>query len=721
MIRSPGSLTSQLLSISCLMLAGIVQAQDLNTENERAIKAAVRMAAPWVVKIDTAGGQEVIGAAGQGPGRRPAPVIRKGIGPTTGLIVSSDGYIISSAFNFANKPTDIFVTVPGHPRKVAKIVATDTTRMVTLLKADLTGLPVPQAVPKSSIQVGQWAIALGRAIDPDLSDMPSISVGIISATGRIWGKALQTDAKVSPTNYGGPLIAIDGRVFGVLVPASPQGDGETAGVEWYDSGIGFAIPLEDIFAILPRFQQGKDLRRGLLGITPQQANDAYNLPLVVGSVANESAAAKAGIKPGDTIVEVDGVAIANFSQLQHRLGPKYEGDRVRIVVLRDGKRIELGEVTLSGSVTAYNAPYLGILPMRDDPEPGVEIRYVFPKSPAAAANCLAGDRIMKVGPPGALPGLPAGAGGPGVAVMSPVNEPSQLQLLLSRFTPGQDVKLELKRKSGKIETVTVKLAAMESILPEELPLPSSKGRALERPKPPTRPKPMDGAQPGEGEPAKPEKTEPSADDAAETGLLKKTHGVLGREYWLYLPRNYDKNVAHGLIVWLHTSGKGGKDAEDMVKFWGDFCEKYHFLIVGPKSRNDDWVASESEEISQILKELLSQYTIDRQRVIAHGMGVGGQMAFYLGFHLRDLIRGVATTGAALGNPPKDVVPNQPLSFFIVAGEKDPMLKEIEESKAQLEAKKYPVQYRAIPEFGKEYLTLPIMQELQRWMDSLDRI
>ena len=709
-----GDTTICVLGMIGMLLTGVARGQDLNAETEQAIKAAVRTAAPWVVKIDTAGGQEVIAATGQRPGGRPAPVVRKGVGPTTGLIVSTDGYIISSAFNFANKPTDIFVTVPGHPRKVATIVATDNTRMLTLLKVDLTGLPVPQAVPKSTIQVGQWAIALGRAIDPDVANIPSISVGIISATDRIWGKALQTDAKVSPTNYGGPLIAIDGRVFGVLVPASPQGDGETAGVEWYDSGIGFAIPLEDIFAVLPRLRQGKDLRRGLLGITPQQANDAYNLPLIVGTVANDSAAAKVGIKPGDTIIELDGVVIANFSQLQHRLGPKYEGDQVRVVVQRDGKRIDLGQVTLSGTVSAFTAPYLGILPMRDDPDPGVEIRYVFPKSPAALAKCNVGDRVMKIGPPGALPGLPAGAGGRGVAVMSAVTDSNQLKGLINRFSPGQDIKLELKRKSGKTETVTVKLSAMESALPEELPLPSSKGRALERPKSASPAKPAN-------DPAKPEKAEPPAEGELETGLLKKTHGALAREYWVYLPRNYDKNVSHGLLVWLHTSGKGGKDAEDMAKFWGDFCEKHNVIIVGPKSRNDDWVASESEEFSQLLKDLLTEYTIDRQRVIAHGMGVGGQMAFYLGFHLRDLIRGVATTGAALGNPPKDVVPTQPLSFFIVAGERDPLFKEIEQSKVLLEGKKYPVFYRAIPEFGKEYLTVPVMQELQRWMDSLDRI
>src|SRR5205823_5416379 len=169
------------------------------------------------------------------------------------------------------KPTAIFVLVPGHKdHYVAEVAATDQTRMLTLLKIKATGLPVPAAAPKKEIKVGQSALALGRTwATPD--SPPSVSVGIVSALNRIWGKAIQTDAKVSPVNYGGPLIDIKGRVLGVLVPASPRGEGDTAGVEWYDSGIGFAVPLDDVLAALPRLRQGKDLRRGKLGITPKTA------------------------------------------------------------------------------------------------------------------------------------------------------------------------------------------------------------------------------------------------------------------------------------------------------------------------------------------------------------------------------------------------------------------------------------------------------------------
>src|SRR5262249_60057022 len=148
----------------------------------------------------------------------------------------------------------------------AKMVATDTTRMIALLKIEATGLPVPVAAPKKEIKIGQTALALGRTLEPDLNKSPSVSEGIISAVERIWGKALQTDAKVSPTNYGGPLVDLEGRVMGILVPASPHAEGETAGIEWYDSGIGFAVPLEDGFAVLPRLKQGQELKKGVLAI-----------------------------------------------------------------------------------------------------------------------------------------------------------------------------------------------------------------------------------------------------------------------------------------------------------------------------------------------------------------------------------------------------------------------------------------------------------------------
>jgi predicted esterase len=96
------------------------------------------------------------------------------------------------------------------------------------------------------------------------------------------------------------------------------------------------------------------------------------------------------------------------------------------------------------------------------------------------------------------------------------------------------------------------------------------------------------------------------------------------------------------------------------------------------------------------------------------------MAYYLGFTARDLIRGVATTGAVMTSQVKDNVANQRLQFFVIAGGKDPLVKDIQESKGKLAANKFSVTYREIPEMGHQYLDAKTLGELVRWIDSLDR-
>lgn len=687
-------------------LAGQSPAQStdaLNEATEQALRAAAKKVAPSVVLIETTGGTEMIGA-----GQRQ---IRKGVGPTTGLVIAPDGYVISSAFNFANKPTAVFVTVPGRKERfVAKIVATDHTRMLTLLKIDATDLPVPAAASKGDLQIGQWTMALGRALVPNPDLPPSVSVGVISALNRIFGKAIQTDAKVSPVNYGGPLVNIDGAVLGVLVPASPRGEGDTAGVEWYDSGIGFAIPLDDVLAALPRLKEGKDLRKGRIGITPK-STDQYGVPSTVGTVAPESPAAKAGIQSGDVVLEIDGKPIANHTQLLTALGPKYEGDVVSIKVRRDKKEILFDNLKLMGDLASPPTSFLGIVPVRDDPELGVEVRYVFPKSPAEVAGIKPGDRIMKVGPADAK-------------TLRGFSGRDAFIAILDSFAPGTEIKLELKRKDGKAENVKAKLAAMSDDVPEMLPEGDTVKRALEPRKQVQAIRPTDAntkkdEKPDDKKEKKDEKKEEKK--PPEVGLLERTTPAKDHQYWVYVPKNYDPNVSHALIVWLHALGSGGKDARDMVDIWKDVCEDRHIILVGPKSESETgWLASEAEFVQEAARDVMKEYTIDRRRVVAHGMGVGGQMAFYLGFNARDLIRGVASSGAVLGTQPKAIEAGRRLTFYIVAGGKDPLVKEIAGVKAQLNEKKFPATYREVIEMGKEYLDRKTFEELVRWVDSLDR-
>jgi S1-C subfamily serine protease len=679
-------------------------ADDLDDLQEKAIKAAVKHVAPCVVKIETSGGTEVVRA---GPRR----VIRRGTGPTTGLIVSADGYVISSSFNFANKPSTIRVAIPGlKERRVAKVVATDQTRMLTLLKiSDLptsTKLPVPRPTPHSEMKIGYTSIAVGRTLSAEVDSAPSVSVGIISALDRIWGKALQTDAKVSPTNYGGPLIDLYGRVYGVLVPLSPMAEGELAGFEWYDSGIGFAIPLTDINSVLERMKKGTEkepvvLQRGFLGVT-MRSNDMYGGEPIVGTVAPGSAAEKAGVKPGDRLLAVDGKPVNNYAQLLHRLGSRYDGDVISIKVERAKKEMTLEGVKLGSAVAAYGPAFLGVLPMRDDPDPGVEVRYVYPKSPAASAGIKPGDRIMKVG------GLTA-AGRRGPAMVAITGGREQLLQLFEPARPDTTVSLELKRKaSGKTETVKVKLGELTDAVPDELPEKSTAKKALTKPggKPPVAKK---------------------DDKKPETGRLKRTTPAADHTYWMYVPDEYDPNISYGVLIWLHPVGKNKeRDIDAFLDTWEDLADKHNFIVLCPRSDNPrGWTPGESEFVQQALRTVTTTYTVDRRRIVAHGMGLGGEMSFYLGFQVRPWIRGVATVAAHLGSNPRERVSNQPLSFFLVVGGKDPLKNAVAETKAKLTKHKYPVSYREIGPMGHEYLDgrlgEPTLKELVRWFDGLDRL
>lgn len=672
--------------------AAVVHAQDLNDQLEESMKAAVRKVAPSVVQIVTQGGADVVMPSAKGQ------IFRKALGPTTGVVVASDGLIISSAYNFINNPTTILVAVPGHPEPyVAKRVATDRSKMLTLLRIDKTNLPVPSLAPLKAIYEGQWSIALGRTLDTKRESAPSVSVGIISAVGRIWGKALQTDAKISPVNYGGPLIDIQGQVQGILIPASPNGKDETAGYEWYDSGIGFAIPFEDVLAIVPRLKAGKDLNKGLLGIRLKTADIYGDLP-EIGEVTKDSAAARAGLKPGDILTEIDGKPVLRMAQILHILGRKYEGDKIALKYKRGKEEIAVKEAELVGILQVYAHPFLGILPLRDDPKLGVEVRYVYGKSPAEKAGIKAGDRIVKFGIGTNL-------------VPFTGEKQGRLQLLdfLNQQTPGTEIKLEVARKEGKNETVaaTLESLAQELAVPEKLPEKASLGKARE---------PLETLK----KVAKPAKQEP-AKEKIETGLVKRTTATGENKYWVYVPENYSPDVSHALVLWLHPSGKDKEeDVEAFTELWSGYCEDHHLILVGPLTDSESgWVPGEADFVLEAVRDTLNRYTIDRQRVVAHGLGVGGQMALFLGLNHRDVFHGVATAGAVVQNL-QDNLHNQRLSFYLAAGELDPLAKSVADSKTKLLEKKFPVVFRQLANRGREYFTELQLRELVMWIDSLDR-
>jgi len=274
-------------------------------------------------------------------------------GPTTGLVYSADGYIISSGYNFVREPALISVTLADGRRLAADLVARDQVRKLALLKVDAQNLIVPEWVDAFDVRVGQWAVALGLGFG---GGTPSVSVGIVSAKNRMHGNAIQVDARLSPVNYGGPVVDIDGRVIGISVPMA-QRPGELAGIEMYDSGVGFVLPKRVVDNIVAPLSTGKNFYRGWLGMTVGgQAADG----IIIGLIADPSPLREAGVASGDKLWAAEGRPIKNFGQLVQTLYMIPAGTPIDLCLERDAEPYEV-RVTLARNVE------LGALP--DAPEP----------------------------------------------------------------------------------------------------------------------------------------------------------------------------------------------------------------------------------------------------------------------------------------------------------------------------------------------------------------
>ena len=324
----------------------------------KAFRAASARVMPSLVMIESFGGVSG-GKRGQMQGIR-----MPGEGPTTGVIISSDGYIVTSTFNFLKKPPIITVVLPDGQRKVAKLLGQDETRKLCVLKVEgVQGLSVPEFAPRTQLRVGQWAVALGVGFG---DDDPALSAGIVSATSRINGKAVQTDANLSPANYGGPLVDLEGRIIGICVPLSPQSKEVASGVEWYDSGIGFAVPLDNAEQLLTRLKAGETLKPGYMGIKPTPTPD-QKPGAIVGEVLKDAPADKGGVKKDDRIVTVGGEEVLDPTHLISLVGRYNAGDDVKVTVKRGEETIEL-TVKLEVPPPPAPMPMPGQPPMDPKPE-----------------------------------------------------------------------------------------------------------------------------------------------------------------------------------------------------------------------------------------------------------------------------------------------------------------------------------------------------------------
>ncbi len=620
---------------------------------QKALVAAVDRVAPSVVRIETIGGLERVDR------------VLFGAGPTTGLIVDTSGYIVSSAFNFVNKPASILVRLSDGTRKPARLVARDHNCQLVLLKIEPDHpLPVPEVAPQAEMRVGQWCVAVGRTFE---ESRPNMAVGILSAVGRVWGKALQTDAPASPNNYGGPLVDIRGRVMGLLVPLSPQSAEEIAGVEWYDSGIGFAVPLEAIERVLPKLRKGEDLYSGVAGVFMQSKN-LYTGDTVIASCRPNSPAAKAHFKAGDRIVEIGGRKVARSAEVKQEISRHYAGDTVHFVVLRGDKRVE-ADLELSSKLEAFQHGFLGILPLRSGEDAGVTVRYVYPGSPAAEAKIEPGDLITQAA---------------GDAVL----DADELRTAVSSLEPGMGLELEV-RHNDQTRKVSLKMAELPSDLPPQT-LPPARSR-----------------------------TDPAAAQTHKVGRITLSVPEFKNEAWAYVPEHYDPAVPHGVVVWLH--GSGAPDGAALLTQCKPLCDAADLVLVVPRAgASGGWQADEANYIDKLVGQVKAGYTVDPTRIVVFGRDTGASLALICAFRSRELVRAAAVVDAGSMLAPPEIDPGHRLAIYMGTAKSSTQAQLVKITLARLKMAKVPVTLKDLGKDARD-LTPPETAELVRWIDMLDRI
>jgi len=185
--------------------------------------------------------------------------------PTSGVVIDEQGHVLTSSWVTGGDSASIIVNAPSGKRFPAEVVAKDEHRDLVLLKVsspDETWQPIAFSTnDPANDKVGETMVAVARYGE---NNTPMVSTGILSAVGRLDGTAIQTDARISPAFYGGPLVDLKGRFRGIVIPAVGEGGAEDP-TAWYDSGIAFAVPSTIIAQKLDRLRRGENIQQGLLG------------------------------------------------------------------------------------------------------------------------------------------------------------------------------------------------------------------------------------------------------------------------------------------------------------------------------------------------------------------------------------------------------------------------------------------------------------------------
>lgn len=221
----------------------------------------------------------------------------------------------------------VLVDAKGKVHK-AKIRGRDSRLRLVALEVEGGGLvPAPRATRLPA--TGTFVVSVGAVY----GDKPNATFGIVSATGRFEGRALQVDCGIDPANAGGALVDLEGNFVGVPVLVDRKlGD---------DSGVGFVVPVSRIESVIERLRKGDDLQPGYMGVALPQDEPEISPSLEGGvkieGVQAEGPAKKAGLEVSDVIVEIEGQKIKSLRGLLAVLSDKAAGDTIKLTVLRAGK------------------------------------------------------------------------------------------------------------------------------------------------------------------------------------------------------------------------------------------------------------------------------------------------------------------------------------------------------------------------------------------------
>ncbi len=296
---------------------------------------------------------------GQPGGPMPeGPGPRGGLSQGSGFIISEDGFVLTNHHVVAGAD-DIVVRLTDRRELKARLVGSDPLSDVALLKVEASGLPTLALGDSRNLKPGQWVLAIGSPFGYD----HSVTAGVVSGVGRRsmdpsqqYVPFIQTDAAINRGNSGGPLLNTRGEVVGINSQIFSNSGGYM--------GVSFAIPIETAMNAVRQLRDTGRVVRGQLGVRVQDVDrdTAAELGLdravgaFVAAVENDSAAARAGIRPGDVILSFNGKEVLRSSDLPPMVGALAPGSRARVALLRDGDRRDLVVVLSALDLAAGDAP-----------------------------------------------------------------------------------------------------------------------------------------------------------------------------------------------------------------------------------------------------------------------------------------------------------------------------------------------------------------------------